>query len=229
VRGKINELGTVGLRLGTACAGYFWAGWVAWSAAGITALYAEYHLRAPQPPTGYLLESTLGILLPFLALGLADNFSLESYLQVWRDLQRHGSAPRMLDSSAIEHIRAELRTHPALRWFAPPESKSIEAQLMTTALWYKAVALPPAAGFKARYGEWLLDTLGGYGALLCFIAVGYLWLNTRQGECDLLWHLALLGLCLPLTVLGRSVIRFAARRQAILDYFRTWRLDSMER
>lgn len=228
MQGKINALGTVGLRLSNACAPYHWIGWVAWCAAGLTALYAEYCLRVPDPPGGYLFEAALGILWPFIALVLADDLSLAHYQQPWIDLSRPGTAPRMLDASAVDNIRDELRSHPILRWFAPPESREISAQLLTTALWYKAVALHPSHGFRARYGEWLLDALGGYGTLLSIIAVGYLWLNTTEGRLDWLLHAALLLLCLPLAVLGHSVIRFAARRQAILDYFRTWRLDSLE-
>ncbi len=113
-----------------------------------------------------------------------------------------------------------------LRWFAPPVTPRYQAQLLTTALWYKAVALHPSRGFWARYGEWLLDVLGGYGTLLAWIAVAYLWLNATGSELDWLLHCALLLLCLPLALLGLSVIRFAARRQALLDYFRTWRLDA---
>jgi xanthosine utilization system XapX-like protein len=228
VQWKFNALGTVGLRLGGACAAYYWTGWLAWSAAGFTALYAEYHLRVPAPPANYLIEAVLGILLPYCALVLGDHVSLESYMQVWFDLRRPGCAPQMLDVSAVERIRADLGSNVLLRWFRPPVSKELSTQLVTTALWYKAMALHPSRGFWARYGEWVVDVMVVHIAVLGIVAVAYLWLVAEAGKLDWLLHVALLGMCLPLMVTGYSVIRFAARRQAILDYFRTWRLDADE-
>jgi hypothetical protein len=225
---KFNALNTLGLRFGGACAAYYWIGWVAWCAAGITTLYAEYHLRVPQPPAGYIVETTLGLLIPYLALMLGDHVSLESYMQVWFDLRRPGCAPQMLDASAVDRIREELRSHMLLRWFRPPASKKLGAQLVTTALWYKAMSLHPSRGFWARYSEWMIDVLVVILALTGLATIAWLWLFSGVGQLDWLLHVALLGTCLPLLVIGYSVIRFAARRQAILDYFRTWRLDANE-
>lgn len=225
---KFNARSNAGLRLSGACAAYYWIGWLAWTAAGITALIAEYHLRVPEPPAGYLVETALGILIPFLALVFGDHVSLATYMRVWFDLQKPGLAPQMLDSSAVDRMREELRGNVLLRWFRPPASKELGAQLATTALWYKAMALHPSHGFWARYHEWVIDVLVAYAAMGGLATIAYLWLSAGVGELDWLLHLALLGMCLPLVVIGYSVIRFAGRRQAILDYFRTWRLDADE-
>jgi hypothetical protein len=225
---KFNALGTLGLKLGGACAAYHWIGWLAWCAAGITALYAEYHLRVLEPPAGYMVETALGILIPYLALVLSDHVSIESYMQVWFDLRRPGWAPQMLDLSAIDRIREELGGNVILRWFRPPASQDLGGQLVTTALWYKAMALPPSAGFRARYGEWVTDAVVAQAAVLGLAAMAYVWLTAAASQLDWLLPVALLSLCLPLMVIGHSVIRFAARRQAILDYFRTWRIDADE-
>lgn len=225
---KFNALGTVGLRLSGACAAYYWIGWIAWCAAGLTAIYAEYCLRVPEPPAGYIIETALGILIPYFALMIGDHFSIETYMQVWFDLQRPGCAPQMLDSSAVDRIREELRGNVLLRWFRPPASKELGAQLATTALWYKAMALHPSRGFWARYGEWVADVLVAIVTLAGLGSTAYFWLNAGVGMLDWLLHVSLLAMCLPLAVIGYSVIRFAARRQAILDYFRTWRLDADE-
>jgi hypothetical protein len=225
---KFNALSTLGLRFGGACAAYYWTGWLAWCAAGLTVLYAEYHLRVPEPPGGYIVETALGLLIPYFALALGDHVSIESYMRVWFDLQRPGCAPQMLDQSAVDRIREELRANVLLRWFRPPVSKDLGAQLVTTALWYKAMALHPSLGFWARYGEWVIDVLVALISIAGLAGIAWLWLSAEIGKLDWLLHVALLGLCPPLVVIGYSVIRFAARRQAILDYFRTWRLDADE-
>jgi hypothetical protein len=228
VRWKINELGMVGLRLSGACAAHFWIGWLAWLIAGWAVLYAEYNLRAANQVAGYVIEAMGAMLVPFFALALADHTSLTAYQRVWFDLQRPGWAPQMLDISAAERIREDLRFNPLLRWFRPPLSKLIGAQVMTITLWYTAVALHPSRGFWARYGEWVTDVLGGYTLLACTATAALFWLNGAGEALPWLLYVIILGAGTALGVLGYSVIRFSSRRQAVLDYFRNWRIDTCQ-
>jgi hypothetical protein len=225
VRVKFNALGTTGLRLAGSCALSYWAGWVAWVTAGALMLLGEFHLRVPDPPGFYYFEAAAGILLPFFALALADHYSVTHYHQVWTDLLRPGRAPLMLDSGAVDRLREELRGNLLLRWFAPPASKHIGGHLLTVSLWYRAVALPQSAGFWQRYGEWLADVVCGYFLMLLAVGGGAVWLFASSEGQDWLLCASMLCAGVGLAVLGYSAVRFAARRQAILDYFRTWLLD----
>jgi hypothetical protein len=60
----------------------------------------------------------------------------------------------------------------------------------------------------------------GYVPLLLASLTIYAWL-----ESGARWQLAMGGILagVALVVLGHSLLRFAARRQAILDYFAAWR------
>lgn len=228
MRWKFNALAMVGLRLDGACAAHFWVGWLAWCVAGLSALYAEFHLRVHDPPVGYLFEAGMGLLLPFAALQYADHVSLMAYQRVWFDLTRPGLAPAMLEINVADRIRAELAGNLLLRWFRPPKTTSLPAQMMTIALWYTAVALHPSRGFFARYGEWVVDVLGGYCLLAGVGCCMLFWAAGAGAALPWLPHVLELAASIALAILGYSAIRFGSRRQAVLDYFRDWRIESLE-
>ncbi len=71
------------------------------------ALYAEYNLRVPDPPGGYLFEAALGILWPFLALVTVPiMLALAHYHRVWLDLSATRlRAARCWTISAVDNIR----------------------------------------------------------------------------------------------------------------------------
>jgi hypothetical protein len=213
---KINPLAFAGIRFGRECAWYYWLGLAAWVAAVFCAVYAEYNLRVPNPPGGYLVEAFAAFLAPFIALMLADNTALKIYSQVALDLHDRNWAPQLIDSSSVDLIRQELKRHVLLRFIVPPVSHGLREQLLTAALWYPAVVLPPSQPWRKRYGEWLADVLGGYLLALCSWSVVYIWNDLRA------LPIAMLLTGAALAVLGYSSIRLAARRQAILDFFNAW-------
>ena len=209
-----------GMSFSRRCGVYHWSGWVALTAAVWALLFGEYVLRVSFPPGFYLVEGFLALLGPFVALFIADSYAISNYHNTYREVQRLNLAERILDSAAIDDVRRELSRHLLLRGFRPPPSRDVAAQLFSAALWYRAVITPSGTPFFTRYGEWMADLLLGYLPLLLMglVAAAYLETGAR-------WQLGLVGLLasLALGMLALSLMRFAARRQAILDYFAAWR------
>jgi len=220
---KFNPLATLGLRFSRECSAYFWAGWAAWSTAGIGTAAAVFFLRVSEPPAFYGWEALAGLLAPFVALYLADHVSLSGYERVSQDLRERALAPLLLDIQAVEQLRREMGGNLLLRWLRPPLSKSVREQLMTAALWYPALVLHAGHAWQRRYGEWVADVLCGYLPLFAGWIIGALFPGAH-GQA-----LAVLITCLGLITLGLSSIRLGARRQAILDYFRAWLTTAEER
>ncbi|HES58452.1 MAG TPA: hypothetical protein ENO21_03380 [Firmicutes bacterium] len=205
-----------GMSLGRECAFYFWSGWLGWVVAAFGLIYVELTLRAPDHLAFYMVEAWLAVLAPFFALYFADSLSLTTYQAVWHDLHRRELGHRVIDREAVDRLREELRSNPLLRWFRPPPSEDSRAQLLTVSLWYRALILPPAAPWRARYGEWVADVCLGY---LPFFTGWLLWFLVPAAWGFLL---AVAVTSLSLVVLGLSAVRLAARRQAVLDYFAAW-------
>jgi hypothetical protein len=218
-RGFDNLRNLAGMSLAPQCAAYYWMSWLAWTAAVLGLLLAEYTWRVPNPPGGYLGEALVAMLAWPLALALADHTVVHVYLHTWQALQHHGQASELLSEQKIEDVRDELRGLPLLSWVAPPPARDIGAQLLSATLWFAAVTRPTGTRAWQRYGEWFIDVLAGFIPLAIACAAALIW-PTRYG----LASAAALG-ALGLSVLGYSALRFTARRQAVLDYFNAWRSD----
>jgi len=205
------------MQLGRECSVYFWAGWVAWVVALLAMLYGEFLLRTSNNLSFYMLEAWLGFLAPFIALWQADNLGGSAYHKVWVDVNKGGISSKFADPEIIESIRKEFSSNLLLKAMKPPASRDSRSQLFTVSLWYPVITRPPAAGWWARFGEYCIDILLGYlpflGAVLFFM--------TNEGRSTI--PVTALLLSLGLTTLGYSSIRFAARRQAVLDFFAIWK------
>ena len=215
-----NPIAAAGMRFAGACRFLFWTGWLAWTLAAVGVLYGEFVLRSPDPLNGYFFEA-LGCMVGWLiALYLADNLAMRVYRRSWRRLMQGALAPVALEQQVVERIRAELATDPLLRWFKPPRSRDVAGQLMTAALWWQAYEAPEGSGRWQRYGEWFIDALAGYLPLAAGVLTLVLWPTWKGSGAA-----AFLVGC-GLATLGWSAIRLAARRQAIVDYFTAWRMES---
>ncbi|MCH7472792.1 hypothetical protein IIA79_07570 [bacterium] len=206
-----------GMRFSRECRFYFWVAWGAWWVAVWVAVYAEYSWRVPDFMGFHLVEAWIAMLAPFATLAAADSLSIKTYQATWFEFNRKGLGPVMLAKESVDRLRDELGQSLLLRWFKPPESRDVSAQLMTAALWYPALALPQDSSWWRRYGEWAVDVLFGYLPLgiapLLFLVAPKPWgLSVGLIIC-----------AVSLAVLGNSALRLAARRQAILDYFEAWR------
>lgn len=199
------------------CRFYFWTGWTGWVLATWAIVYGEYTWRVPEPPGGYMVEAGALMLSWFGALALADHLAIAVYRHVWRQLKQGTIAPIVLEQQVIDRIRGELASDPLLRWLRPPQSKDVRGQLMTAALWWQALCAPEGSSRWERYGEWLQDTLLGYLPLLIAVSLVIMFPSWRG------WGTAALVGAVGCGVLGHSLIRLAARRQAIVDYFNAWR------
>ena len=195
---------------------FFFVGWVAWWLAGWGLVYGEYLLRAKVWLTPYGVEAWLAMLAPLAAFGLADLLVMRLYERIWFTFTREALGPVVVEREAVDRLREELRRHPLLRWATPPESRSLGAQLMTAALWLPALSLPEGSAPIRRYGEWLLD-----GLHLCVLVLGVVVAIEWPNRAGL--GFSLIVLSTGLIGLGYSLVRLAARRQAILDYFSAWR------
>jgi hypothetical protein len=195
---------------------FFFVGWVAWWAASWALIYAAYTLRARDWLTPYGVEAWLAMVAPLAVFAAADHLVMKLYERIWFAFTSQSLGPVVLEREAVDRLRADLRRNLLLRWAAPPVSRSMGAQLMTAALWLPAIAAPDDTPPLVRYREWIFDSVSflflGAGGLLAV-----LW-PTREGIA-----IALAVLSAGLGVLGFSLIRLAARRQAILDYFNAWR------
>jgi hypothetical protein len=212
---SINLRSAAGMHLSHECRFYFWVGWIAWVLAVWAALFGEYVWRVPDPPAFYLVEAGGAMLSWLIALALADWQVVTIYQATWHLLQHRTLAPVALNAEVVERIRNELATDPLLRWFRPPKTSGIRAQLMTVALWFQAVAAPEGSPRWRRYSEWLIDGAFGYLPIVAACVVIAVWPKWRG-----MGTAALLG-AIGMAVLGYSLIRLAARRQAILDFFTT--------
>jgi hypothetical protein len=204
------------------CGFYWWTGWLAWVLAIWAFLFGEYAWRVPDPPAGYFFEAGAAMLGWLVALALADHFVVAVYRRAWQLLKQQSWAPVMLDSGNVDLIRSELRANPLIRWLRPPRSEDIRAQLLTASLWWPAFTAPEGATHWRRYGEWIIDALLGYMPLLAAVVIVALALAGAWPTWRGMGTAALLG-SLGMAVLGYSLLRLSARRQAILDYFNAWR------
>jgi hypothetical protein len=207
-----------GLALSRECTFWFWLSYGALLLAVYGLLLAELLWRLPDLIGFYLIEGLLAICAPLLVLMLCDRITLETYGSVWYDLRDRGRALLLLDPQSVETIRRELRWHPLLLWLRPPASADIRSQLLTAALWYRAIMAPEGTGSLRRYGEQLgwsfayaLLLLTGAGGLLIASGASADWLALLHGlACPA-------GLVFGLFAYQQLII--LARRQAILDYF----------
>jgi|GEM_PF-2892473 len=206
-----------GMQLSRECGFYWWTGWLAWVLASWALLFGEYAWRVPDPPAAYLFEATGAMLSWLIALAAADSFVVAVYRRSWRLLKRETWAPAMLDTGNSDLIRRELRANPLIRWLRPPKSHDIRAQLLTASLWWQAFTAPEGATHWRRYGEWIVDAALGYLPMLAAFVIVAVWPTWRG-----MGTAALCG-ALGMGVLGWSLLRLSARRQAILDYFSAWR------
>jgi len=219
-RGFDNPRGLAGLNLSRHCAAYYWLSWLAWTAAVLGLLLAEYIWRVPDPPRGYITEALIAMLAWPIAMGLADHTVMHFYMGTWKALHHQGQAPTLLNEQKLEDVREELRRLPLIGWVAPPPARDIAGQLLSATLWFAAVTRPSGSATWQRYGEWFVDVLAGFIPLAIACAAALTW-PTRYGIAAAA-ALSAVGLA----VLGFSALRFAARRQAILDFFNAWRSDS---
>jgi hypothetical protein len=195
---------------------FFFVGWTAWWFALWSLVWAEFLLRARVPFTPYYLEAYAAILAPLAAFGCADLLVTRLYEHVWFQFTREALGPVVMEREAVDRLRADLRRSLLLRWVAPPESRSLGAQLMTAALWLPALVAPEGTSFIGRHRDWLIDALSVL-LLLLAVCIVVVWTD-RLGLA-----LALFPMAAGLLILGYSLVRLAARRQAILDYFNAWR------
>jgi len=205
------------------CGFFFWTGWLAWALAIAGAAFGEYVWRVPDPPAAYMLEAIIGMTCWLSAMWLADTLMVNLYRATWEQLRQRFMAPVVIEPQIIDQIRDELARDPLLKWFKPPKSNDLRSQLLTAALWWQAVTVPEGTSYRRRYSEWLVDALLGYLPLGLGVAVLATWPSWRG-----VGTAALLG-SLGMAVLGYSLIRLAARRQVMVDYFSTWRGDLAER
>jgi hypothetical protein len=205
-----------GLYLSGANRIYYWIAYTAWLAAVFAGLYAEYQLRTDGQLGFYLFEAFAAMLGWLIAFVIADHTVISTYRRTFDRLLRRNAAMLLLDLEKTGRIRRELAANPLLRWFRPPRAAHVGTQLLSASLWWTAVIEPEDASPWRRYGEWIIDVLFGYLPLsmalvltASFLPGGFVWL-------------ALLLLSLGLATIGYSLLRLAARRQAVLDYFRAW-------
>jgi hypothetical protein len=224
---RINLRAVAGMMLSRECRLYYWTGWVAWVIGGWALVYAEYTFRVSLPPAFYMVEAWLAMLMPFLAMVVADWLAIRIYQAVWFEFNRRALGAVALESMAVDRIREELRKNVLLRFLRPPASRSIGDQLLTAALWYRALTMPEDSPWWQRYGEWAVDVLLGYIPLLIAVVLLIGWLSGLTGERYGLALAAIPG-GLSMLVLGYSALRFASRRQAIIDYFQAWRQQREE-
>ncbi len=198
---------------------YFFVAWVAWLVSGYCLLYVEYELRRTQFLQPYAVEAWIGMVLPIGVFALADWLVIRSYERVWFGFQRQSLGPVVLERESVDRLRADLRRSILLRWAAPPASRSMRAQLLTAALWLPALCAPEGTPWAARYREWIVDTVTVIAVCTAIV------LLVSSGGLDIVWttRAALALLAVGLLVIGFSLVRLAARRQAILDYFSAWR------
>lgn len=218
-RPRFNLRSAGGMHLSLECSFYFWTGWLAWLLALSGAVFGEYVWRVPEPPAAYLIEAVIGMTSWLSALVLADTQMIAIYRATWRELRQRFMAPVVIEPQVIEQIRRELAGDPLLKWFKPPKSGDLRSQLLTAALWWQAVTAPEGASYLRRYGEWLVDALLGYLPLALGVLVLAVWPSWRG-----VGTAALIG-SVGMAILGYSLIRLAARRQVMVDYFATWRGD----
>lgn len=222
-RPRFNLRSAGGMHLSRECGFYFWFGWLAWVLAIGGAMFGEYTWRVPDPPAAYLVEAVIGMTGWLSALWLADTQMVSVYRATWEQLRRRFMAPVIVEPQVVDQIRRELAGDPLLKWFRPPQSNDLRSQLLTAALWWQAVTAPEGTGYLRRYGEWLVDAGLGYLPLGLGVVVLALWPSWRG-----VGTAALLG-ALGMATLGYSLIRLAARRQVMVDYFATWRGDLEEK
>jgi hypothetical protein len=198
------------------CRFYFFIGWLGWLAAGWLLLFAEYGLRRPEWLSTYTVEAWLAMVVPVAAIAGADWLLMRQYEHLWFRFNRESLGPLVLERGSVERLRADLRRSLLLRWAMPPANPSVRLQLFIAAMWLPALVAPDGTPWNRRYREWLLDMLAG---TVLGVAV-VLGITGTAG-----WALPLAALLggLALLALGFSLIRLAARRQAILDYFTAWR------
>ncbi|MDQ3023278.1 MAG: hypothetical protein M3R04_02655 [bacterium] len=204
------------MRLSGSSRFYFFVAWIAWWVAAWSLIYAEYLLRSRDMLTQFAVEAWFTMVAPLAVFAIADQLVMRIYERVWFDFTERSLGPLVLEREAVDRLRSSLRRNLLLRWAAPPESRSIGAQLMTAALWLPALSAPDDTPTLKRYREWLIDS-ACWGLLGCAAVVAFIW-PSRGG-----FAAALIVLATGLIVLGYSLVRLAARRQAILDYFSAWR------
>ena len=221
-RPRFNIRSAVGMHFSGECRFYFWCGWLAWMLAIAGAAFGEYVWRVPDPPAPYLIEAIVMMTSWLSALYLADTKVVAIYQSTWQQLRQRFMAPVVIEPQVVDQIREELSVDPLLKWFKPPKSGCLRGQLLTAALWWQAVCAPEGTPRLKRYGEWFIDVLLGYLPLGLGVAVLIAWPVWRG-----VGSAALLG-SIGMVTLGYSAIRLSARRQALLDYFSTWREDLRE-
>lgn len=207
---------SAGLYLSGANRIYYWIAYCAWLVAIFAGIYAEYQLRTSGSMRFYLFEAFAAMLGWFIAFAAADHIVIATYRRTFDRLLRRNTAMLLLDLEKTTRIRRELAINPLLRWFRPPHESHVGTQLLSASLWWTAIMEPEGSSLWRRYGEWIIDVLLGYIPLACAIvlAAGYI------GTSGVVWPALLLSLGLGTT--GYSLLRLAARRQAVLDYFRAW-------
>jgi len=216
---RITPRTASGMHLSRECDFYFWAGWLAWVLAISGLAFGEYVWRVPDPPAAYMIEGVIAMTSWLISLWLADDRMIAIYRATGYELRQRFMVPVVIEPQVVDQLRRELARDPLLKWFRPPRSGDLRSQLLTAALWWQAVTAPEGTGYLRRYGEWLIDALLGYLPLVLAVVLLLTWPSWRG-----VGTAALLG-SVGMAILGYSLIRLAARRQAVLDYFSTWRGD----
>jgi len=215
-----------GMHLSRECGLWFWVAWLALTAGLIGALFGEFLLRVPDGIGFYFVEALLGLIAPLGMLIYADQVTIDTYQRTGADLRHRAVAVLLLNRDSVELIRHELRFNLLLTWLKPPRSADVRSQLMTAALWYRALTAPEGAPWWQRYGENMLSTAGAAAALLFSPVLWLLGLEAAGGWMteERVTAGALLIGCLGLLALGHGLLKSTARRQAIVDFFTTWRV-----
>ncbi|MCC7477613.1 hypothetical protein IT575_04060 [bacterium] len=199
---------------------HFFLGWVSLWLGMEFLLLGEFLLRVPDPPGMYFIEAGLAILAPFGALALGDHEAVRIYREVWNGLGERLLSTVLIERDAVSRLRADLRQHWLLWFYAPREARSLSGQLRQVAVWYQALALPTDSPFGRRFGFIMLSRLAMLLALPAFIALGasVMGAGLRQPT-----PFALLICALLLGVIGYDRLLMAARGQALGDFFAAWK------
>jgi hypothetical protein len=206
-----------GLALSRECTFWFWLAYFALLLAVFGLIATEVLWRLPDLTGFYFIEAVLVLCAPLGVLFVCDRLTLETYSATWFDLRDRGRALLLLERDSVETIRRELRWNPVLMWLRPPASRDVASQLMTAALWYRAIMAPEGAGAWRRYSEpngWAR----GFGLRLGLTA-GLM--SLVNGAAASQWPLLLAAVPggLMFGLFGIQQLTILARRQAILDYF----------
>jgi hypothetical protein len=198
----------------------FFCGWFAWWLACWFLIAAEYFLRAQQWLTPYGIEAWLAMVTPLAVFAAADQLVMLHYERTWEAFTTKALCPMVLEKENLDRLRHDLRRSILLRWFAPRQSRTLRGQLTTAADWLPALTSPQHS-MLVRYRETVLGLVLFLLLLVCFLMA---WLSPSRSGVTL----AVIPCAISLIGFGYQMVKIAARRQAVFDYFSAWRARNPE-